>query len=146
MMSIGFNRRAILNINGVDYHFVIVRIGKGETIDLLKNVGLRENSGSLCNIKKLIACNTKIITFADTESEKRKFHHLKNQININNAGNDKTLISKKVFRYIYGHKDDRKSKPFCIISFQNWVDIQKFLMKLKANVSFDKIRCVVWKI
>lgn len=45
MMSIGFNRRAILNINGVDYHFVIVRIGKGETIDLLKNVGLRENSG-----------------------------------------------------------------------------------------------------
>ena len=119
MMSIGFNRRAMLNINGVDYHFVIVRIGKGETIDLLKNVGLRENSGSLCNIKKLIACNIKIITFADTESEKRKFHHLKNQININNAGNDKTLISKKVFRYIYGQKDDRKSKPFCIISFQN---------------------------
>ena len=39
----------------------------------------------------------KIITFGDLESEKRKFHHLKNLTSLDNLGIDNILIS---FPYI----------------------------------------------
>ena len=47
MMLIDFNRFAILNIHGVFYLSIIVRISKSEAINLFKNSDLSENIGSL---------------------------------------------------------------------------------------------------
>ena len=47
MMLIGFNRFAILNIHGIVYPCIIVRISKSEAINLFKNSALSENIGFL---------------------------------------------------------------------------------------------------
>ena len=47
MMLIDFNRFAILNIHGIFYPCIIVRISKSEAINLFKNSALSENIGFL---------------------------------------------------------------------------------------------------
>ena len=42
MMSMNLRNIAILNIQGADYCFIINRISKSETIDLIQNIGLTE--------------------------------------------------------------------------------------------------------
>ena len=42
---------AILNIKSADYHCIITRISKSKTINLMQNIALTENSGTLQNIK-----------------------------------------------------------------------------------------------
>ena len=50
MMSMNLRNIAILNIQGADYCFIINRISKSETIDLIQNIGLNEKK-PLKNIK-----------------------------------------------------------------------------------------------
>ena len=52
LMSTDLNNIAILNIHGVDYHWIIARITKSKTKYLL-NTDLSEKSGSLSNINFL---------------------------------------------------------------------------------------------
>ena len=58
--------------------------------------------------------NKEIRTFYDTEIEKSKFYYSKYPININNVYIDKIIIyknvsfDKKVFKYLFGYKDDKK--------------------------------------
>ena len=47
MMSIEIKNITVLNINGLDYRFIIVGISKSEAINLLKNANLSDKSGSL---------------------------------------------------------------------------------------------------
>ena len=47
MMSIDINSIAILNDHGVDYYRIIIGISNREAINVLRNVDLSENSGSL---------------------------------------------------------------------------------------------------
>ena len=53
-----------------------------------------------------------IITFADMEVEKYKFHQYKNPISIYDVNTDKILVcsivpfGKKGFKYFIGYKDD----------------------------------------
>ena len=62
--------------------------------------------------------NKEIITFSDTEIEKRKFHYSKYPINIKNVDVDKIILScedsfvRKGFKYFIGYKDDEKVKLF----------------------------------
>ena len=42
MMAVNINSIAILHIQGVVYHCIIIRISKSETIKLLENAELRE--------------------------------------------------------------------------------------------------------
>ena len=56
--------------------------------------------------------NQEIITFDDTEIEKRNFHYKKNQILFDDADIDKMLIpvkvssSEKIYKYFIGYKND----------------------------------------
>ena len=47
MSCINLNSIAILNINGADYHCIINRISKSDTLSLLKNAYLTEKKGVL---------------------------------------------------------------------------------------------------
>ena len=47
MLSINLNNITILNIDGVNYHFIISEIRKGEAISLMQNIDLTEESGTL---------------------------------------------------------------------------------------------------
>ena len=47
MMSMNISDIAILNIKSVGYGCIISRIGKNETINLVQNADLTENSGTL---------------------------------------------------------------------------------------------------
>ena len=42
---------AILNIKSADYHCIITTISKSKTINLMQNIALTENSGTLQNVK-----------------------------------------------------------------------------------------------
>ena len=65
--------------------------------------------------------NKDIITFSNTDIEKRKFHYSKYPINIKNVDVDKIIISdivflgKKYLQYFIGYKDDEKVNPLCIL-------------------------------
>ena len=80
IMSINLSDIAFLNICGVDYCCIINGISKSEAVGLLTNASLNEKSRSLQNI------GTKIITFGDIETKKRKFHHHKNLILLEDVG------------------------------------------------------------
>ena len=62
-----------------------------------------------------------IIKFGDIETEKRKFHHHRNTILVDeDVDIDKILISnkfscKKGYKSFIGYKDDEKVKPLCIM-------------------------------
>ena len=63
---------AILNIKDSDYHCIISRISKNETINLMQNTGLTEKSRTLKNIKNLLSCIKMckyILTFENAETE-----------------------------------------------------------------------------
>ena len=47
MMSVNLNLIAILNINGADYYYIISRMGKSGTVNLLQNANLTEKSRKL---------------------------------------------------------------------------------------------------
>ena len=47
MMSMNLSDTAILNINNADYPCIISRINKSETVNLLENAELTEESGTL---------------------------------------------------------------------------------------------------
>ena len=47
MISINLSDIAILNIHGADYLCIVSRISKSEAINLMKNVDLTEESGTL---------------------------------------------------------------------------------------------------
>ena len=47
MMSINFSNIAILNINGVDYSYIISGISESEDVNLLQKSDLNEKSGAL---------------------------------------------------------------------------------------------------
>ena len=47
MVSIDIKNITVLNINGLDYRFIIVGICKSEAINLLKNANFSDKSGSL---------------------------------------------------------------------------------------------------
>ena len=51
MMSFEIKNITVLNINGLDYRFIIVGIIKSEAINLLKNANLSDKSGSLWDTK-----------------------------------------------------------------------------------------------
>ena len=47
MMSINFSNITILNINGVDYCYIISGISESEDVNLLRKSDLNEKSGAL---------------------------------------------------------------------------------------------------
>ena len=47
MMSINLNNIAILNFKGAEYHCIISRISNSEDINLMQNINLTEESGTL---------------------------------------------------------------------------------------------------
>ena len=47
MMSMNLSDVAILNLNGVDYHYIISGISKSKAVNLLQKAGLNEKSGTL---------------------------------------------------------------------------------------------------
>ena len=53
IMSINLDDISILKISGVDYHCIISRISKSESVNILQNVDLSEKSGTLQNINFL---------------------------------------------------------------------------------------------
>ena len=83
MMSIDINSIAIFNIHIVDCRCIISRISNSEVLNLLKNAELNKKVDYYktyisVNMNKKLKRNNKIITFGDTEIEKRKFHNKKN--------------------------------------------------------------------
>ena len=89
IMSINLSDIAFLNICGVDYCCIINGISKSEAVGLLTNAKLNEKSRSLQNIVYIYCVKkigTKIITFGDIETKKRKFHHHKNLILLEDVG------------------------------------------------------------
>ena len=77
--------------------------------------------------------NKEIIMFDENETEKRKFHYSKYPININNVDIDKMIIGNSLS---FGKNnlntllDTRLVKKLSRILFQEWVNMQKGLMKL----------------
>ena len=63
LMSMNLSDTAILKIHGFGHRCIISAISRSETINLMQNIGLPERSGTM---------SEKIITFYDTEIEKRK--------------------------------------------------------------------------
>ena len=73
-MSFDMNRIAILNIDGVDYCFIIVAVSKIEAINLFKNADYSESSRNIKNYEniKKSSCivwkmDKEIITFSNIE-------------------------------------------------------------------------------
>ena len=71
---------AILKIHGADFHCIIPRISKNETINVMQNMDLNENKWNIIKYKHLLS-NKKmskyILTFGDIEIEKNKFYRYK---------------------------------------------------------------------
>lgn len=76
-----------------------------------------------------------IITFVDIKIEKRKFHHLKYPININNVDIDKIIILnmdflvKSVLNTLLFTMMMKKCRHY-LCCIRKWMDIQRVLMKL----------------
>ena len=50
---------------------------------------------------------------------------------------NKLPFGKKDFKYFFGYKDNRKTRPLCIeLSLEKWVYIKDILIKLNA--------CIFW--
>ena len=47
MMSMNLSNVAILNLNSVDYHYIINAISKSKAVNLLQKANLNEKSGTL---------------------------------------------------------------------------------------------------
>ena len=75
MMSI--KNTVILSIHGIDYHCIIIVIGKCEPINLSKNVSLAVKRGTLFVIK-------------------RKFHRYTNLLCLDDIATNSIVISNKV--------------------------------------------------
>ena len=80
----------------------------------------------------------KIITFADIEIQKQKFHQHNGPISIKNIDINKIVVPNKVsfgkkgFKYFIGYKDTKKIKPLCI--FLPKMSAYRKDLKMKLNI------------
>ena len=76
MMSMKLSDISNLSIKSAYHCCIISGISKNEAINLMRNANLTEKSGTLENIKNLLSyvkMGKEILTFGDTEFEKKNF-------------------------------------------------------------------------